>query len=139
MWRGLFPLGAPGGSIRPGPRGRTTLDSGEGMTHIPRVGRLVNVILLGLVLGGLVIGALALGNAVRRTGNEGARDSSSEPTQTVTRTQTVPSASRGSEGHSTRRLKVLTAEVVGGVVVAYVILSAIGALRRSRRRERWHA
>jgi hypothetical protein len=107
------------------------------MAHIPRVSRLVNVILLGLILGGLIF-SVGSGNTVRRYGNEGARDSSETP-QTVTQTQTVSTVSHGSNGRSTRRLEVLTAEVVGGILVVCVILSALGSFRRSRRREHWHA
>ena len=109
------------------------------MPHIRWVGRLLNVILLGLLLGGLIFGAFALGHAIIRTGNEGARESSGEATQTQTQTQPTPAASSGSSGHSTRRLKVLTAEVVAGLVVVYLILAGIGSFRRSRRREHWHA
>ena len=99
--------------------------------------RLVNVILLGLVLGGVILGALALGNAVRRYGNEEAAQSSQAQPQT--QTQTTATASGGSNGHSTRRLEVLTAAVVGGLLVVFVLLSALGSFRRGRRRrERWH-
>lgn len=119
--------------------GFARLDKNSGIAHIRWVGRLVNVILLGLVLGALIFGAFALGNAVRRTGNEGARGSSGA-TQTQTETPARSSAAPArSNGHSTRRLKVLTAEVIGGLLVGYAILAAIGSIRRSRRREHWRA
>jgi hypothetical protein len=96
------------------------------------VKRLFDWLLIALVLGAVGLGAYAIGTRVDNESNKLAKSDSELNGTTTSATQTTTTS-------KTNRTPIIVGVALGGAVVVLLLGSAVGAIGRSRKRERWHA
>jgi hypothetical protein len=94
--------------------------------------RLFDLLLIALVLGAVGLGAYAIGTRVDTESNKLAKQDSELNGTTTSATQTTTTS-------KTNRTPIIVGVALGGAVVLLLLGSAVGAVSRSRKRERWHA
>lgn len=97
------------------------------------VKRLFDGLLILLVVGTVALGAYAIGKRVDHESNK----LSSQDSELNSSTATVASAS--THGAKSNETPIIVAVSLGGAVALLILGSAVGAVSRSRKRERWRA